>query len=285
MVGCLRRTVCVAIVSAVSPCHATAPTGSDTAGGGRFRVHRVVSPFQLGETDVRVLLPDKLDQNKRYRVLYVLPVVAGAGRRFGDGLQQIKQHGFHNEFELICVAPEFTAPPWFADHDRVPTMRDESHFLKVVLPLIEEKYPVLSDKKGRLLIGFSKSGWGAFSLLLRHPQTFHRAAGWDPGIRLDTGPMEEETRVERIGRIFGSLENFERYRLSTLIRRRGSHLGPETRLFYYSTEGSRARGGAQLHQLMVDSTFPHRYVFEPKRRHRWDSGWIPKAVEFLVRGF
>jgi hypothetical protein len=33
---------------------------------------------------------------------------------------------------------------------------------------------------------------------------------------------------------------------------------------------------------MVEQEIPHRYVFEPKIPHRWDSGWIPQAIEFLV---
>ncbi len=245
-------------------------------------MHRVSSEYQSGETTIRVLLPDRMDPAKLYRVLYVLPVVAGAERRFGDGLREVEKLGVHNEHGLICVAPEFTAPPWFADHDRDLSRRDESHLLKVVLPLIEETYPVMRKAEGRLLVGFSKSGWGAFSLLLRNPQTFHKAAGWDSGIRIDTGPMDEADRAKRIAELFGSGENFERYRLSTLLRGRGAALGGEPRLFYYGTGGVRAPGGAALHRLMVELNIPHRYDYEPKRPHRWDSGWLSEAVRFLV---
>jgi len=59
-------------------------------------------------------------------------------------------------------------------------------------------------------------------------------------------------------------------------------LGESARLFYYNTEGKRASGGAEIHRLMVDLKIPHRYLFEPKRRHRWDSGWIPEAMRFLI---
>ena len=247
-----------------------------------FRIHQLSSPYQKGNTTVRVLLPDQFDPGGEYRVLYVLPVVAGADRRFGDGLGQVRELGLHNAHALICVAPEFTSPPWFADHDGDPGIRDESHLLKVVLPFVEETYPVIRQAKGRLLVGFSKSGWGAFSLLLRNPNKFDKAAGWDTGIRMDTGPMEEADRAERIARFFGSRENFDKYRLSTLLRQRGASLGPAARLFYYNTVGVRSLGGAGIHQLMVELEIPHRYVFEPKRPHRWDSGWLPQAVQFLV---
>jgi hypothetical protein len=154
--------------------------------------------------------------------------------------------------------------------------------LKVVLPFVERNYPTIEEVEGRLLIGFSKSGWGAFSLLLRNPQTFHKAVGWDTGIRMDTGPIQEQDRAQRIALIFGSAENFEKYRLSTLLRQNARALGDEARLFYFNTEGTRAQGGVELHRLMVELKIPHRYVFEPQRPHRWDSGWIPEAVQFLV---
>ncbi|MCZ6673679.1 MAG: hypothetical protein O7C75_12175 [Verrucomicrobia bacterium] len=106
---------------------------SATVDSDGFRVHRLVSPHQVGDTTVRLLLPDRLDKNKQYRVLYVLPVVAEAERRFWDGLLEMKKYDYHNTHQLICVASEFTTMPWFADHDLNPEKQDESHFLKTVL--------------------------------------------------------------------------------------------------------------------------------------------------------
>jgi len=98
------------------------------------------------------------------------------------------------------------------------------------------------------LVGFIKSGWGAMSLLLRHPDVFYRAAGWDAGIRLNTGPIEESDRAERIAREWGTAENFDKYRISSLIISRGMKLGSETRLFYYNVGGTRGSSGADCPQ-------------------------------------
>jgi len=250
---------------------------------GDFRTHRLDSPHQVGETTLRVLLPNNLEAGKRYRVLYVLPVHEDGEFRHGDGLKEVRKHDYHNKYELICVAPSFTSQPWFADNDLNPKMHDESHMLKTVLPYVEEHYPVQVNAEGRLLIGFSKSGWGSLSLVLRNPDVFYKAAAWDTGIRVDMGPIEESDRAERIAKIWGTVKNFNAYRISNLIRTRGSDLGDNARLFYFSTEGRRAVGGVRIHQLLVEHEVPHRYVFEPNRVHRWDTGWIPDAVAFLVK--
>lgn len=250
--------------------------------GVKIISQRIASPYQADSTTIRVLLPDKMVPGEYYKVLYVLPVIENDNRRFGDGLLEIAKYGYQNEFELICVAPEFTSLPWYADHATNMHQQDESHLLKTVIPFIDEHYPTLKSKEGRLLIGFSKSGWGAFTLLLRNPETFYRAAGWDIGIRVDAGPMEEADRKERVERLFGSLSNFEEYRISSLLKQKGNQLGEKERLFYYNTEGKRGPGGFEIHRLMVELGIPHRYLYENKRAHRWDSGWIPEAVRFLV---
>ena len=252
------------------------------AEANEFIEHRVDSPYQAGETTLRVLLPDRIEEGKRYPVLYVLPVHEDGLFRHGDGLEEVRGAGYHNKYGLICVAPSFTSKPWFADHDLNPDKRDESHLLKTVLPFVENHYPIRAGADSRLLVGFSKSGWGAMSLLLRHPDIFGRSAGWDVGIRVDTGPIEESDREERIAREWGTEENFDKYRISSLIRSRGKGLGGEARLFYYNVEGTRGPGGAIIHQLLVEAGVPHRYLYEPKRPHRWDSGWLPEAIRFLV---
>ena len=247
-----------------------------------FHEYRLASPYQAGETSLRVLLPENMDSNKRYKVLYVLPVHEDGLRSHGDGLVEVKKHNYHNKHQLICVAPAFTTKPWFADHDLNPKKQDESHFIKTVIPFVEKNYPVLTEKEGRPLIGFSKSGWGAIALILRNPELFGKVVDWDIGIRADTGPITEEDRAERIAREWGTVENFEANRISNLVKTRGKDLGDKARLFYYSTEGTRAIGGVEIHRHLVENEIPHRYVMEPHRKHAWDSGWIPEAVEFLV---
>jgi hypothetical protein len=243
--------------------------------------HRIPSPYQAGDTSIRILLPDTMEEGKRYRALYVLPVRPEDDERHGQGLEEVRRLDIHNQFEVICITPAFSATPWYNNHATDPQRQDEKHFLETVLPFVEAEYPLRQDADGRLLLGFSKSGWGAISLLLKYPEMFGKVAVWDTGIRADTGPLEETDRNQRVQDFWGSAENFERYRLSNLVKIHGSKLGPETRLLYYVPVGNRALGGARFHQFLVEKNIPHRYVFEPRRRHSWESGWMPEAVAFL----
>ena len=148
-------------------------------GENEILTHTVESPYQAGQTDIRVLLPTKRSVNDRFPVVYVLPVEAGSGNEYGDGLREVQTRDIHNKHRVIFVAPTFSALPWYADHPTKTDLSQETFFVKVVVPFVEQAYPAAKRAVDRLLLGFSKSGWGAWTLLLRHPQVYGRAAAWD----------------------------------------------------------------------------------------------------------
>src|ERR1041384_4600431 len=62
-----------------------------------FLCHTVESELQKAKTEIKVLLPDRLEKDRRYPVVYVLPVEAKNGAQFGNGLLEIKKHDLHNK--------------------------------------------------------------------------------------------------------------------------------------------------------------------------------------------
>ncbi len=242
--------------------------------GDGFVTHDVQSPFQAGTTTIRVLLPDELDDQGRCTVIYVLPVEAGARPRYGDGLREARSRDLHNRHGVIFVAPTFSHLPWYADHPTDPAIRQEAYLLKIVLPAMERNYPVSRKRDGRLLVGFSKSGWGAWSLLLRHGDAFGRAAAWDAPLMMDhAGPYGS-------GPIFGTQVNFRHYQVTSLLKHRASEI-TAGRLILLGYGGFREQL-EQTHALLESLHVPHVYRDGPKRKHDWHSGWMSEAVELLL---
>lgn len=239
-------------------------------------VYTVTSPYQYGPNAVEVLLPDKLEKGRRYPVLYILPVNTGTRGRWGSGILEAKRLGLHNRHGLICVAPAFDRIPWYGDHPTNPKIRQESYLLKVVVPLVEKRHPAIARPSGRLLVGFSKSGWGAFSLLLRHPGTFGRAAAWDAPLAKD------KPNSYGMDKIFATQANFEPYRIWSLLVKRAEMLRrPPARLIllgYGNFRDHHERTHAKMQQLGI----PHTYDNSTQRKHDWRSGWLAGAVEMLV---
>ncbi len=243
-------------------------------------VHTVRCPHQSDATKIRVLLPESAsedDKQTRFRVLYVLPVEAGDGRRFGDGLREVQKLGLHNKHRLICVAPTFAKIPWYADHPDDPALRQETYFLEVVVPFIEKQYHAIPRSKGRLLLGFSKSGWGAWSLLLRHADRFHRAAAWDAPLTMNAPGRYGS------GAVFATQENFQKYHIPTLLDQRAGQWGGCPRLALLGYANFR-RHHEDIHAQLTKRGVSHEYRDGPRRGHTWSSGWVEQAVQFLAQG-
>ncbi len=243
--------------------------------GDGFLSHSVSSAFQGGTTEIRVLPPDRMDPTARYPVIYVLPVEARRERSYGDGLLEVRKQDLHNQLKAIFVAPTFSHRPWYADHPSDPEIRQESYLLRTVVPFVDSHYPTQAAPGGRLLLGFSKSGWGAFSLLLRHPDQFGKAVAWDAPF------MQGRPDKYGMGAIFGTQENFERYRLTNLVEQNALDLRDRTRLFVLGYGNFRDEH-ERFHALLKSRGIPHVYVDGPQRPHRWDSGWVPEAARALL---
>ena len=263
----------VALVGDVSgPLSVSAP--ERTADG--LLTHTVQSPYQSQPTRLVILLPENLRPEERCRALYVLPVEAGDSTHWGEPLAELRRLGLHNQYRLACVYPTFAQLPWYADHPRDPGIRQESHLLQGVLPWIESHYPVHARHEARLLLGFSKSGWGAFSLLLRHPDCFARAAAW-------ASPLEESTPQRfGMGPVFGTPENFENYRTTSLLTRYAGQWNSGPPRLVLLGYGNFQAAVTAAHQRLNTLQIAHVYRDGPARKHHWNSGWLQEAVTLLA---
>ena len=243
-----------------------------------FVLHKVKSEYQIGETHIRVLLPDNLQAGKKYPVLYILPVEPGMDIVFGDGLKEARKANLQNKYGgLICVYPTLSNWPWFADHPTKPEIRQESYILNVVIPFIEKTYPAVQDPQGRLLVGFSKSGWGAFSLLLRHPELFGKAAAWD-------APFQGALSYQGSADVFGANENFAKYDIFPLLRKQTGFLKNRPPRLIIMGQGNFKNQHETAHAFMLQLGIPHLYEPGPNVPHGWNSQWLEPLVDLLVNG-
>lgn len=249
------------------------PASVDAAG---IVTHTIRSPFQGGENAVHVLLPAAARQpGRRFRVLYVLPVYGGA-EAARAGLAEVRRAGLHERHGLICVSPAFATIPWYADHPTDPLIRQESHLLRAVLPLVEQSYPARADAAGRLLLGFSKSGWGAWSLLLRHPEVFGRAASWDAPL---TMPSPGRWHTDQV---WPTEADFARYAVGDLLRQRAELLRRQPARLVLMGHGKFPDDDVAVHELMGRLGLPHHWEHGRRLEHGWSSGWVAPAVNALM---
>jgi len=241
-------------------------------------IHQLSSERQSAPVSVRVLLPDHLpsEGEARLSVVFVLPVEAVDEVRWGDALAEVQKLDLPNQHNVVCVLPTFSDLPWYADHPEDPHLQQEAFLLHDVLPLVEQKHPVRQDREGRLLVGFSKSGCGAWSLLLRHPDMFYRAAAFDAPLMMDT------PNKYGAGPIFGTTENFRHYQLTNLLEQRADSLRDTPSRLMLIGNGNFQPQHLQMHDRLESSMIPHTWIVGDQREHSWHSGWLSEAFDWLM---
>lgn len=241
----------------------------------------LVSEYESEPTKVSILLPDNLPADgEKLPVLYILPVINKIGE-YGDGLVEAKKADLSNKYRLICVRPCFTSIPWYGDHATNPKLRHESYILKRLVPFIDSLYPTQANAEGRWLLGFSKSGWGAFTLLMRNPDIFGYAAAWDVPFMLNGenngknwGPMGLKVN-------FGTKEQMQQSLPTKLAEKHSAWLSEKMRLVvgvgkYWESQS------ISYHNFLNDLKIPHVYRPDLVFEHRWDTGWFIPLVEDLT---
>jgi S-formylglutathione hydrolase FrmB len=251
--------------------------GPDVAADGIF-TYRVTSPYQRKTNAVEVLLPGKMSEGKRYPVLYILPVNDGTDGPWGSGIHEAKRCSIHNKYGVICVAPAYDETPWFGDNPTDPTLRQESYLLRIVIPLIEDRYRTIDSKEGRFLIGFSKSGFGATAIFLRHLDVFGRAAAWDAPLTSKTILKEED----EMRCVFDTEDNYRGYYIPGLIDLHAELLRNGPPRIVLVNNGVRATPIVEVHEQLTTLGIPHRYLADAQREHNWTSGWFRVAAKLLL---
>jgi S-formylglutathione hydrolase FrmB len=267
------------------PTRADAASGDDPALNPQtgFLECTLTTPYLPAPALVQILLPDHLDPQKKYPVLYILPVEPQHKSEYGSGLLEARKVDAANKYGAICVYPSFPkVSPWYGNHATDPNVRQDDYMAKALVPFIDRKYPTQANPEGRWLIGFSKSAWGAYTLFLRHPDVFGYAAGWDGPFMLngdnngaDWGPMGLSIN-------FGTREAMQQSLPTKLAAENATMLKLRCRLVLGLGITWKAQT-EQMHEFLQARGIPHDYRADLAFPHRWDSGWFPPLLEELVK--
>jgi len=242
-----------------------------------FETFSVESVYQRTANVIRVLRPSVMDPQKSLKTIYVLPVEAGLSRQFGDGLVTVKSLGVVQSSGAIFVAPSFSDTPWFADNATNPQLRQESYFRDVVVPFVESQYAVIAAPEGRLLLGFSKSGYGAFTLLLRNPDFFGRAYAWDAPLA-----MSSPNGAWDFPKILGTPANFENYRVIGLINRQAQYFQNQPPRLFMTGYHNYLADMQTADRALTAKLIPHVFQIGTNRAHVWNSGWVTEGINLLL---
>ena len=271
--------------------YGTAPADNWSGGNSGFQVgyqstangiqtYNVISPENgYGVQTLRVLRPTHPAAGVAHNFLFVLPVEAGLGNRYGDGVATLQSLDAEDQYNLTIVEPTFDYLPWYANNPSDRNVQYESFMATELLPWVDQQL-ASTGREQNWLIGFSKSGYGGQDLLLKYPNLFTVAASWD-------FPADMSS-YNQLGfgaaPVYGTEANFAaNYQLTQAFV--AAHRSP-----FLTQERIWIGGYSLFHQDVSDyaallksqgiayTTGPSQYL-----AHRWDSGWVPAALAALYQ--
>ena len=228
---------------------------------------------------VRVLAPDHPSTNYAHSFLFALPVEGGlAQSNWGSGLDELRQLNVQNQYDATIIEPIFPIDPWYADNPIDPTIDFET-FTATLLPAWVKSNFATSGTEENLLIGFSKSGYGALDLLFKHPSVFDGAAAWD----FPADMAAYDTFGSSSSGDYGSDANFQaNYRMTaSFVNTWKAPFTTEDRIWI--SEGSVFPiQVADFDALLTSQGVLHTLsTTQTNDAHNWYGGWVSDAVAGL----
>ena len=242
----------------------------------------------LGRTvSYQVLYPVKYqypeNREKRFPVIYLLHGLSGHST---DWLEKTRIALYATHYDLFIVMVE-GGDGWYTDSATVPADKYESYILRELIPDVEKRFRVSTQREGRAIAGLSMGGYGAIKFGLKHPEMFAMvasmsgafgAASWtekelrDPGARRDSvlqtfGPADSPTRAAND--------------IPKLAREVSAKKIAPLPYFYIDcgTEDFLFSDNRELASLFVELKIPHEYRQLPGT-HAW-SYWDAQVQEIL----
>jgi Putative esterase len=252
-------------------------TRTDSSG---IEYYDVTSPDNGPGTQVmRVLPPSNPAPGVKHNFLFVLPVEAGLGTVFGDGLATLQSLNAQNQYNLTIVEPSFSIDPWYADSSTDPDVQYESFMASELVPWVDANLAT-SGSEQNWLIGFSKSGIGGQDLILKHPNLFALAATWDfPADMASAGQFGSDSANG-----YGTNANFQQnYELTqAFVDARKAPFVASNRIwiggYYYFGQDVSDYGA-----LLTAEGIQHTTETPTYAAHTWTSGWVPIAMAALYQ--
>ena len=144
-----------------------------------------------GAAAARILLPPGYERSKReYPVIYLLH---GAGYDEKGWSEEGRVEGIIGSRKVIVVMPNGGGngyyTDWFNGGDFGPPAYETFH-IGQLLPYVDEHFRTRDERGGRVVAGFSMSGFGAMSYAARHPDLFSGAFSFSGAIDTNFAPFQ-----------------------------------------------------------------------------------------------
>ena len=227
---------------------------------------------------VRVLTPEGPSTDYPHSFLYDLPVEGGlAESTYGSGLDELQKLDVEDQYDATIIEPIFPIDSWYADNPNDPTINYETFVADILPQWVDNNFSTTGTEQN-LLVGFSKSGYGALDLEFKHPSVFSAVAALDfPGDATSYDEFGSSSADD-----YGTQANFQNnYEMNaSFIDARATPFTTEDRILIYEGPAFQSQV-ADFGELLSSQGVMHTLLNESNDAHTWSSGWLSSAIAWL----
>lgn len=117
---------------------------------------------------IAVLPQDYFQTDKQYPVFYLMHGLFGSFENWTTLTNLVE---YAKEYEFIIICPE-GKNNWYLDNPNLEDHFFESYILDEIIPDVERRFRVKSERNSRAIGGLSMGGYGAFKFSFRKPEHF-----------------------------------------------------------------------------------------------------------------
>ena len=249
-----------------------------TGSAGGINTYEYTHPFIDTGADVNttryaidVIKPSTWDAGNTYKRVFALPAQAKGSE---DVAADFIAGDYADRYDVVVIIPyvKNTGPWWGTRNDG--TGLQENMLVEVVTQFSENELACSGLRDDTFVIGYSKSGNGAYSLILRNPAVFGYVCSWD-------GAFSNTWDNSGLDTNFGTEAHWETFDPLQILAANVASVNDSERLVllgYESWQSSQTAMQSALDSNSVD----YKYYAEDTGDHSWGGGWLENGMSELM---
>lgn len=257
-------------------------TGNITKWDYRHPFINSITDMASAYENIYTIKPANWNVNHTYPVLHALPaLLIGTTSGREDVPTIFDQGGYADTYGCVIGMPDFSpaTTPWYGQ--REDGTADQAAFTANVMPgFMQEFLHGSSLRDSNYLMGYSKSGVGAYSLLLRNSSVFGYAAGWDGPWNLNANWATQATGFLAV-LMFTTQAQYQLYDPYTILTAHINSVSDKKRLCLLGYHTFSA-DEAIMRTLLDNNNIEYDYSHTDTGEHSYSSGWLPDGMAMLM---
>jgi S-formylglutathione hydrolase FrmB len=210
--------------------------------------------------------------------LYDLPVEPGlAQSTYGSGLDELQNLDVEDQYNATIIEPIFPMDSWYADNPNDPTINYETFMADILPQWVDGNFSTTGTEKN-LLVGFSKSGYGAVDLELKHPSVFSAVAAFDFPADMSSYDAFGGSSADD----YGTQANFQdNYQMNaSFIDAHSAQFTNQDRILISKGPSFQSQV-VDFDTLLTSQGVMHTLLNQTNDAHTWSGGWLSGAISGL----